>query len=150
MENHLFKSLNLSAGAIVLDIGCGIGHVAIYMAKKGLRVIGIDIINHHLTKVKRNIKVVNCEQQISIQKMDYYCLDRLPSNSFNGVYTMETLVYITDPKLVLRQFYQVLKPSGFVALHKYNFKFSNAPKYFINTINKINTFVSMLVNKGFN
>ena len=61
MENHLFKSLNLSAGAIVLDVECGIGHVAIYIAKKGLRVIGINIINHHLTKVKRNIKAANCK-----------------------------------------------------------------------------------------
>jgi len=105
MENHLFRSLNLSAGAIVLDAGYGIGHVAIYMVKKGLRVIGIDIINYYLTKAKRNIKVANCEEQISIQKMDYYCLDRLPSNLFDGVYTMETLVYVIDPKLVLRRFY---------------------------------------------
>ena len=102
MENHLFKSLNLRAGAIVLDAGCGIGHVAIYIAKKGLRVIGINIINYHLTKAKRNIKAVNCKQQIFIQKMDYYYLDRLPSNLFDGVYTMKTLIYATDPELVLR------------------------------------------------
>ena len=150
MENHLFKSLNLSAGAIVLDAGCGIGHVAIYMAKKGLRVIGIDIIDHHLTKAKRNIKAANREQQISIRKMDYHCLDQLPSNSFDGVYTMETLVHATDPELVLRQFYQVLKPGGSVALHEYDFKFSNAPKYLMDAMNKINTFASMPANKGFN
>ena len=59
MENYLFKSLNLSAGAIVLNIKCGIGHVAIYIAKKGLHIIGINIINYHIIKVRRNIKAVN-------------------------------------------------------------------------------------------
>lgn len=59
MENCLFKSLNLSAGAIVLDVGCGIGYIAIYMVKKGLRVIGIDIIDYYFTKAKRNIKAAN-------------------------------------------------------------------------------------------
>ena len=65
MEDHLFNSLNLSAGAIVLDAGCGVGHVAIYMAKKGLRVFGIDVVDHHLTKANRNIRAENFEQQVS-------------------------------------------------------------------------------------
>jgi len=34
-------------------------------------------------------------------------------------------------------------------LHKYDFKFSKAPKYLKDAIDKINTFVSMLVNKKF-
>ena len=59
MENYLFKSLNLSARAIVLDAEYRIGHIAIYIAKKGLRVIGIDIINYYIIKVRRNIKAVN-------------------------------------------------------------------------------------------
>jgi len=59
MEDHLFNSLNLSVGAIVLDIGYKIGYVVIYMAKKGLRVFGINVINYYLTKVNRNIKAEN-------------------------------------------------------------------------------------------
>ena len=66
MENDLFKSPNLSTRAIELDAECGIGHVAIYIAKKGLCVIGIDIIDYHLIKTKRNIKIANRKQQISI------------------------------------------------------------------------------------
>ena len=66
MENYLFKSLNFSAGAIVLNIKYRIGHVAIYIAKKGLYIIGINIINYHIIKVRRNIKTVNYKQQISI------------------------------------------------------------------------------------
>jgi len=57
MENYLFSFLNFSAGAIVLDAGYKIGYIVIYMAKKGLRVFGINIINYYLTKANRNIKV---------------------------------------------------------------------------------------------
>ena len=58
-------------------------------------------------------------------------------------------MYITDPEQVLYEFYQVLKLKGSVALYKYNFKFSKAPKYLKDTIDKINTFASMLVNRKF-
>ncbi|XTI83853.1 S-adenosyl-L-methionine-dependent methyltransferase [Cenococcum geophilum] len=68
MEDHLFNSLNLSAGAIVLDAGCGAGHVAIYMAKKGLRVFGIDV-------------------------MDYYYLDGLQDDLIDIVYTIKALIH---------------------------------------------------------
>jgi len=61
MEDHLFNSLNLSAGAIVLNVGCGVGYVVIYIAKKGLRVFGIDVVDYYLIKANRNIKVENLE-----------------------------------------------------------------------------------------
>lgn len=32
----MFERLNLPEGASVLDAGCGIGHVALYMARHGL------------------------------------------------------------------------------------------------------------------
>ena len=50
---------------MVLNIGYRVGHVAIYIAKKGLRVFKIDVVNHHLTKANRNIKVENFKQQVS-------------------------------------------------------------------------------------
>ena len=65
MENYLFNSLNLSTGAIVLDAGYRVGHITIYIAKKGLYIFEIDIVDHHLTKANRNIKAKNFKQQVS-------------------------------------------------------------------------------------
>ena len=59
MEDYLFNSLNLSAGATVLNAGCRVGYVAIYIAKKGLYIFGIDVINYYLAKANKNIKVEN-------------------------------------------------------------------------------------------
>jgi tRNA/tmRNA/rRNA uracil-C5-methylase (TrmA/RlmC/RlmD family) len=49
----------------VLDVGYKVGYITIYIAKKGLYVFGINIIDYHLTKANRNIKVENLEQQVS-------------------------------------------------------------------------------------
>ena len=65
MEDYLFNSLNLSTGATVLDVGCGAGYITIYIAKKGLRIFRIDVVDYYLTKANRNIKVENLEQQVS-------------------------------------------------------------------------------------
>jgi len=81
--------------------------------------------------------------------MDYHYLDGLQNNLIDRVYTIETLMHITDPGQVLYKFYQVLKPEGSVVLHKYDFKFSKAPKYLKDAINKINTFASMPANRKF-
>jgi len=59
IKDYLLNSLNLSAGAIVLNVGYRIGHVVIYIAKKGLRVFRINVINYYLTKINRNIKAEN-------------------------------------------------------------------------------------------
>ena len=43
----------------MLDAGCGVGYIAIYIAKKGLRIFGINVINYYLAKANRNIKAEN-------------------------------------------------------------------------------------------
>ena len=58
-------------------------------------------------------------------------------------------MYIIDPKQVLHKFYWVLKLKGSIVLYKYDFKFSKAPKYLKDAMDKINTFISMPVNKKF-
>lgn len=150
MEDHLFNSLNLSTGTAVLDAGCGVGHVAIHMTRKGLRVVGVDIVNHHLSKANRNIKAAGLEKQISAKKVDYHHLDGIQDELMDGVYTMETLVHATDPEQALGQFYRVLKPGGSIALYEYDHvKRGTATEYLQATMDKINTFASMPANVMF-
>jgi hypothetical protein len=59
MEDHLFRSLKLKTGAEVLDAGCGVGHVAIRFAQKGLHVQGIDVVDHHIQKAQRSKYISN-------------------------------------------------------------------------------------------
>ncbi|OAQ61094.1 methyltransferase type 11 [Pochonia chlamydosporia 170] len=122
MEEKLYRVLGVTApGAKVLDAGCGVAHVALYMANHGLQVTGIDVMDHHLDKARRNIaRAGPVGARVSVQKMDYHHLETLEAGSFDGVYTMETFVHATDPLQVLEGFHRLLRPGGRLAMHEYD------------------------------
>jgi ubiquinone/menaquinone biosynthesis C-methylase UbiE len=113
MEIKLGEALSLKRGSKVLDAGCGMGVVSRNLAKwYGYDITGIDILDFNLAKAKRRAeKSSNSNLQLEYLEMDYHNLE-FPDNSFNGVYTTETLVHASDPKKVLHEFYRVLKPKG--------------------------------------
>ncbi len=121
MEEQLFLTLDLPAGAQVVDAGCGVGHVALYMARRGLRITGIDLIDHHLAKAWRNIARAGLPAgQVTVKKMDYHHLESIPDQSHDGVYTMETFVHATDPEKALAGFFRILRPGGRLVLFEYD------------------------------
>ncbi|KAI2697776.1 hypothetical protein DTO006G1_2209 [Penicillium roqueforti] len=149
MEDKLATALDLAPGARVLDAGCGVGHVAIRLASKhGLRVQGIDIVDHHIAKSGRNIARQGLsEDQVTVRKMDYHHLDSFASESFDGVYTMETFVHATDPKVVLGNFFRVLRPGGRLALFEYDHELvQNTEEAMAVSMKQINEFAAMPTN----
>ncbi|KAK4041491.1 S-adenosyl-L-methionine-dependent methyltransferase [Parachaetomium inaequale] len=121
MEEKLFLALDLPSGSQVFDAGCGVAHVALYMARRGLRVTAIDLIDHHIVKAKRNIARAKLPPgQVTAQKMDYHHLESIPDQSHDGVYTMETFVHATDPAKVLAGFHRILRPGGRLVLFEYD------------------------------
>ena len=143
MENELFNLLELKRGAEVLDAGCGVGHVAIHFARKGFRVHCIDVVDHHIQKAQKNIKKEGLQDAISVCKMDYHSLVSIQDESFDGVYTIETLVHATDPKKALLEFYRVLKPGGSIALHEYAYDVNTAPRDLQNALQIVKEYGSM-------
>ena len=150
MEDHLFEALKLGNGARVLDAGCGEGYVAVHMAERGLHVEGIDVVDLHIKNARRKVQAEGWDKTVTIRKMDYHHLDLFDEESFDGVYTSETLVHATDPERVLREFFRVLKPGGSIAMHEYEHRdTSDAPEDFLNTINEINRYTAMPANADF-
>jgi len=121
MEEKLYQRLGLQSGSRVLDAGSGSGIVAMYMARRGLLVDGIDITPVHLASARKNIKANSLDDKITIQLEDYHDLKSFHDNHFDGVYTMETFVHADDPLQVLKNFYRVLKPGGVLVLHEADF-----------------------------
>lgn len=148
MEQKLLEALDLQPGSRVIDAGCGVGHVALYMAEKGgLNVTAIDVVEHHLEKARRNVAKAEKKWRrqrssasgqagdaaanpapapgtVTVQRMDYHHLETLPASSHDGAYSIETLVHATDLEAVLSQFYRVLKPGGHVAIFEYEHHFA--------------------------
>ncbi|EMR89691.1 hypothetical protein ACHAP3_000735 [Botrytis cinerea] len=145
MEDYLAKTLNLPPGSQVLDAGCGVGHVALHLAKAhSLEIRGIDVVDHHIEKAMRNIEKQGMKARVTAEKMDYHHLEGIASNSLEGVYTMETFVHSTSPETVAREFYRVLKPGGRVALFEYEHSvMSSEPMARVDSWSTINKYSAM-------
>ena len=117
------------------------------MAPKGLRVHAIDVVKNHVQWTLQEIQAQGFEKAIDVRLMDYHHLDGFDDESYEGVYTMETLVHATNAEKVLGEFFRVLKPGGSVALHEYNHvDFDTAPrdaKNLIECLQQINKRASM-------
>lgn len=149
MEDKLAASLNLPPGAQVLDAGCGVGHVAIHLARQhGLRVRGIDVVERHVEKARRNVHRSGLsEKQVSVSRMDYHHMESVEDESFDGVCTMETLVHATDPEKVLANYYRILRPGGHLTLFEYDHQLlQDSPNNLATSMRQINEYAAMPTN----
>ncbi|KAI1274002.1 S-adenosyl-L-methionine-dependent methyltransferase [Xylaria sp. FL0933] len=149
MEDKLAEALALPPGSWVLDAGCGVGHVALRMAQIfNLRVEAIDVVDHHVYKASRNFEQAGLPQgQLRVRKMDYHNLESLSSQSFDGIYTMETFVHATDPKAVLKGFYCLLRPGGRLVQFEYDHNTPEAsPPDMVRSMGKVNEYSAMPTN----
>ena len=154
MEDHLFLNLNVPTGSTVLDAGCGLGHVAAHLASKGLRVYGVDIIYNHIRWAREYIKSERLQNSVTIKLLDYHDLSYFHNDSFDAVYTMESLVHATDAKKVLGEFFRILKPGGSIALYEYDHLqprdiAKQTPRYLSGLLERINKAASMPANETF-
>ncbi|KAL8831298.1 MAG: hypothetical protein Q9170_005356 [Blastenia crenularia] len=120
MEDHLHDSLDLPPGSTVLDAGCGAGHVALHLAHKGLKVEGIDITPNHVRWAQQEVERCGMQHMVNVRWGDYHNLGGMADESFDGAYTMETLVHSSDPDKAVSEIYRVVKPGGHVVFHEYD------------------------------
>ncbi len=116
----LSKKLNLTAGSTFLDCPCGIGRIAVPLAKAGVKVTGVDIIQSYLTDVEQlsskkelNIRLFHNDMR-RIQFKDEFDAGGNLWTSF-GFFEKES-----DNLLVLKKMFAALKPGGKFALHLIN------------------------------
>ncbi|KAK1625747.1 S-adenosyl-L-methionine-dependent methyltransferase [Colletotrichum phormii] len=148
MEDKMAEVLNLPNGSTVLDAGCGNGHVAKHLASKhGLRIEAFDVVQRHVERARKTIKKAGLENQVTVNRRDYHHLESLASESFDGIYTMETLVHATDPETVLGGFFRLLKPGGHLANFEYDHEFiGDSPEVMADNMRKINEYAAMPTN----
>ncbi|KAI1365240.1 S-adenosyl-L-methionine-dependent methyltransferase [Xylaria arbuscula] len=144
MEDKLAEVLALPPDALVLDAGCALRMAQTYK----LRVEAIDIVDHHIYKASRNFKQAGLPStQLRLRKMDYHHLEPLKSQSFDGIYTLETFVHATDPKAVLKGFYRLLKPGGRLALFEYDQTAHESPLHVLaHSMEQVNEYAAMPTN----
>lgn len=138
MQDLIGEKLNLKKSMKVLDAGCGQGVVSTYLAKKfDCHIDGITMVNFEIGIANKLAERMNVSNNINYSLMDYSNTE-FDNETFDAIYTIETLCHSTNIRKTLKEFYRVLKKGGKVALFEYRFaddyQFSNYEMELVNII----------------
>ena len=126
---ELADRLPIKAGQHIVDIGCGLGGPARYIAKRfQCTVSGVDITLPFVEAANRLTALVGLEGQVKIEHGDG---KRLPySNAcFDGAYTQHVTMNVSDRAQFFAEAYRVLKPGAFFALTEHGLGAKGDPHY---------------------
>jgi len=113
---ELADRLAIEPGQHIVDIGCGLGGPARYIARRfGCNVSGIDITEAFVDAANKLTALLHMERQVKVEHGDG---QRLPyaDASFDGAYTQHVTMNVADRPAFFAQAWRVLKPGAFFAL----------------------------------
>jgi SAM-dependent methyltransferase len=113
----------------ILDIGCGIGGPARYIAARfQCRVSGIDITPAFVEAANKLTSLLGMENRVTIEQGDGQRLP-YPDGVFEGAYTQHVTMNVADRAQFFGEAYRVLKPGAFFALTEHGLGTTGNPHY---------------------
>ena len=114
---ELARDLGLDKNMQVLDVGCGLGGAARYLAKSfGCRVIGLDLNADYCRVASDLTKRIGLGSLVSFQQGNAINLP-FSDASFDIVWTQHAALNIADKSRFYQELWRVLKPGGQLALY---------------------------------
>jgi SAM-dependent methyltransferase len=116
---RFFRAAGLVPGMHVLDIGSGIGDVAMLAAEivgPNGHVVGIDMDQSFLEHARRRAEENGCAPWVTFEqaKVDAFTT----SDRFDALVGRYILLYLPDPAATLAHLLQCVKPGGIVVCHE--------------------------------
>ncbi|MFQ6027120.1 MAG: SAM-dependent methyltransferase, partial [Dehalococcoidia bacterium] len=109
------QAVELSATTRVLDLGCGYGSTARYLAAHfGCPVIGTNISEKELELAQERAKEANLENLLTFEYGDFHHL-KYPDESFDVVWSQEAFLHGVDKNQILSECRRALVPQGTLA-----------------------------------
>jgi len=149
------KYLIITSGMKVLDIGCGRGEMALFCAKKGATVVGID----YASEAIKLAKFIQSKRPSNIkEKMSFYIMDAKKltfEDSFFDIVILTDVVehlYPEELEKVFKEIKRVLKKDGKVIIHTAPNKWFNnfGYKYYSYPVSSLFIFLwNKLLNKSY-
>jgi SAM-dependent methyltransferase len=104
-------------GALVLDVGCGLGGKTAWYAEAGARqVVGVDLAWDHVRQSARFAAARGQEARVGIARADAMRLPFAPG-TFDVVTANDSMEHFADPAAALAELARVLRPGGRLCLY---------------------------------
>jgi len=109
LTKNILRKLNISRSSSVLDVGCGTGQTAAYIAERyGAEVTAIDLHPTMIAKAKRRfaaMAVPVCLHRASVEALPF------PDETFDLALSESVLAFVSLPR-ALAEIHRVLKTGG--------------------------------------
>lgn len=126
---ELADRLPIRAGQHVLDIGCGLGGPARYIANRfQCRVSGVDITEAFVEASNKLTALLQMQDQVTIGLGDGHQLP-FPDSHFDGAYAQHVTMNVVDRHRFFAEAFRVLKPGAFFALTEHGLGPKGSPHY---------------------
>lgn len=126
---ELADKLPIQAGQRILDIGCGLGGPARYMARRfQCHVSGIDITEPFVDAANKLTALLGMQDRVRIEHGDGHRLP-YPDSQFDGAYTQHVTMNVADRPRFFSEAFRVLKPGAFFAITEHGLGPKGDPHY---------------------
>ncbi len=116
--DRLAELCQIDRGKYVLDVGCGSGATAVYLAQtKGCRVMGVDILPRMVDRAQELAKRKGVAGLTDFRVADAQDLP-FPDGTFEAVITESVTAFPEDKRKAVKEYARVLKPTGWVGLNE--------------------------------
>jgi SAM-dependent methyltransferase len=105
--------LELSPEAQALEVGCGSGGPALFLAQEtGARVTGIDVDAHGVKRANRMARELGMAERTQFQQADASQPLPFADGSFDAIVCIDAINHLPDRLTVLHEWRRLLKPDG--------------------------------------
>lgn len=115
--DRLFPYQDYGAGAKVLEIGCGLGTMALNWARHGVEITAVDLNPTSVEQTRRRFEIMGLQGRVEL--MDARQLD-LPDAYFDYVYSWGVLHHSPGLEQSVNEMMRVLRPGGGFGLMLYH------------------------------
>ena len=112
-SNEIPKTLGVTGDSFVLEIGCGSGGYALYLAEKaGCRIVGLDVNAPGVHNANQLALAKGLASKVRFEQCDASKSLPFEDNTFNAVFSNDVLCHLPGRPAVLGEIFRVLKPCG--------------------------------------
>jgi len=116
--DRMLTLCHIQPGQTVLDVGCGAGSTACYIAGvHNCDVIGVDILPRMVDRARERARRTKVEDRVTFRTADALSLP-FETNTFDIVFTESVSAFPSDKQHAVDEYTRVTRPGGYIGLNE--------------------------------